>query len=188
MNNNARDRILDRLRAADAHTGASHSKDVCMPAATYDRTEKVNRLKSLMETVRTEVHLAGKNDWVDTLKGILRQRGLKSLLYAPQTDIARSIEEGWESETDGLPGLTVYDDPIEVCKDELFHTDAAITTTVGAIAETGAVILWPTANEPRLMSLVPPIHIAVVAEENIYSNFCEVICPRSRRKPRQKAS
>jgi len=175
MNNNARDRILDRLRAADTHTGPFHFKDVCMPAATYDRIEKVNRLKSLMEAVHTEVHVTGKDDWVGTLKGILRQRNLKSLLYAPQSDIAPAIEKGWESETDELPGLTVYDGPIEVYKDELFQVDAAITTTVGAIAETGAVILWPTATEPRLMSLVPPIHIAVVAEENIYSNFCEVI-------------
>ena len=46
---------------------------------------------------------------------------------------------------------------------------------MGAIAETGAIILWPTEKEPRLMSLVPPIHIAVVKADKIFNSFCDVI-------------
>ena len=74
-----------------------------------------------------------------------------------------------------IPELIDYKDPIEESKDLLFEIDAAITTTRGGIAETGSLILWPTPDEPRLMSLVPPIHIAVLYASDIYSTFREAM-------------
>ena len=74
-----------------------------------------------------------------------------------------------------MPELIDYKHPIEKSKDLLFEIDAAITTTLGGIAETGSLILWPTPDEPRLMSLVPPIHIAVLNSKNIYSTFLEAM-------------
>ena len=76
---------------------------------------------------------------------------------------------------DLLPELIDYKDPIEKSKDLLFEIDAAITTTRGGIADTGSLILWPTPEEPRLMSLVPPIHIAVLNSSQIYSTFREAM-------------
>ncbi len=64
---------------------------------------------------------------------------------------------------------------IEMFKERLFKIDASITSTWGAIAENGSIILWPDKNEPRLMSLVPPIHIAILKAENIYASFSDVI-------------
>jgi L-lactate dehydrogenase complex protein LldG len=49
--------------------------------------------------------------------------------------------------------------------------DAAITSTVGAIAETGSLVLRPTGDEPRLMSLLPPIHIALLEEVAIHDTL-----------------
>ena len=37
------------------------------------------------------------------------------------------------------------------------------------------LILWSSESEPRLMSLVPPIHIAVLQADKIYNTFLEVI-------------
>ena len=68
-----------------------------------------------------------------------------------------------------------YAGDIEKFKKELFHIDAAITSTAGGIAETGALILRPDQKEPRLMSLVPPIHIAVLEAENIFNTLGEAI-------------
>ncbi|MGD9250586.1 MAG: lactate utilization protein, partial [Desulfobacterales bacterium] len=60
-------------------------------------------------------------------------------------------------------------------KEALFEVDVGITTTTGAIAETGAIVLWPDAREPRTLSLVPPVHIAVLEADKIYNSFCEII-------------
>jgi len=147
----------------------------CLPIATYGPQEKIDRLKSLMEAVKTEVHVVSKKDWPAVVKSVLRQRKLKTLLYAPETVLGPELEKAWQNDSEGLPGLVVYEGDIESFKEALFQTDAAITTTVGAIAETGAVVLWPDSTEPRLMSLVPSVHIAVVESATIYNSFCEII-------------
>ena len=68
------------------------------------------------------------------------------------------------------------DDRVRVPKSsELFKVDAALTATIGGIADTGAIILWPTPAEPRLMSLVPPIHIAVLDADRIFGSFAEAM-------------
>jgi L-lactate dehydrogenase complex protein LldG len=81
----------------------------------------------------------------------------------------------WAQASNQMPKLMTYDGQIEDFKERLFGIDAAVTSTVGGIAETGALILWPDEKEPRLMSLVPPIHIAVLEADKIYTTFSEAI-------------
>jgi L-lactate dehydrogenase complex protein LldG len=64
---------------------------------------------------------------------------------------------------------------IEQMKEKVFTVEAGITAAAGAIAETGALILRPSEKEPRLMSIVPPIHIAVLQADKIYNSLSEVI-------------
>ncbi len=64
---------------------------------------------------------------------------------------------------------------METFKEDLFQIDAGITSTRGGVAETGAVVLWPTENEPRLLSLVPPVHIAVLDADTIYNSLSEMM-------------
>ena len=114
---------------------------------------------------------------MEPLKGILNKREIKTLLYAPQTTIGDALQKQWpgRNENAGLPELVAYDGHIENFKDQLFRMDAAITSTLGGIAESGAVILWPDKKEPRLMSLVPPIHIAVLEADKIFDTFGEAM-------------
>jgi len=44
-----------------------------------------------------------------------------------------------------------------------------------AIAETGSLVLWPSPAEPRLLSLVPPLHIALPRTAAIHETFAETI-------------
>lgn len=53
--------------------------------------------------------------------------------------------------------------------------DAAFTTTRAGIAETGTLIVWPDADEPRAMSLVPPVHIALFDASRLYENFYQAV-------------
>ena len=72
--------------------------------------------------------------------------------------------------------LKAYDRPVEEWKDELFfHTPASLTGTLGGIAATGSLILWPTPQEPRLMSLVPPFHIALLKASEVHDNLFAVM-------------
>ncbi|MCO6704977.1 LUD domain-containing protein, partial [Streptomyces sp. CHB9.2] len=65
--------------------------------------------------------------------------------------------ERWQG--DGSPRWKAYDRPVEEWKAELFNdTPASLTGTLGALAATGSLVLWPDRQEPRLMSLEPPLH------------------------------
>ena len=137
--------------------------------------EKVLRLKSMMESVHTEVHLCERETWKNTLLSVLEQKKINKILYGAKTSLSHDLVKFKQESHDLLPELIDYKDPIEKSKDLLFEIDAAITTTRGGIADTGSLILWPTPEEPRLMSLVPPIHIAVLNSSQIYSTFREAM-------------
>ncbi len=174
MINTSRENILARLKNAMGDTPPAPAT-VCMPIATFSAAEKIEKLQALMTAMRTEVHLTTREGWLETLKEILMARRLQRLLYAPDTWMGPAIAGAWEDGAEGLPAKTAFDRDIEDVKETLFEVDAGITTTTGAIAETGAIVLWPDANEPRSLSLVPPVHIAVLEADKIYNSFCEIL-------------
>ncbi|MEJ2659586.1 MAG: lactate utilization protein [Desulfobacteraceae bacterium] len=174
MTRAARERILQRLRAAAVRAlPAGHT--ACPPVAAADRAQRQKRFTELMRAMRTHVEIVGDRDWVDRLKTLLKEKKLQSLLYAPETDIGRRLETRWPADDPDLPALCAWQGSVEDFKAELFQIDAAITATVGAVADTGAIVLWPDAKEPRLMSLVPPLHIALLQSDRIYNSFDDII-------------
>jgi L-lactate dehydrogenase complex protein LldG len=174
MSNTARDRILNRLQTSQKSGGFEASATACLPIQTFSKSDRIEQLKSRMEAVRTEVHRTPKTGWLDTLYSILAEKKIQTLLFAPDTAIGKALADKQDA-GNKTPELVPYDKEIEAFKERMFAIDAGITSTVGGIAETGAIILWPGPQEPRLMSLVPPIHIAILEADNIYNSFCEVI-------------
>jgi L-lactate dehydrogenase complex protein LldG len=43
------------------------------------------------------------------------------------------------------------------------------------VADVGALILRPDAHEPRLMSLVPPVHIAILTADAIHACLSDAL-------------
>ncbi len=175
MSEQARVRILSRLHAAAPRSRDQVPQPVRMPVKTYSQAEKIEKLKTLMEAMRTEVHLTRENDWIERLAQVLKERNVKSLIYGLQSPLGDVLRERWETGESDLPELVPYDQEVENFKERLFRIDAGITSAYGAIAETGALILWSSEKEPRLMSLVPPIHIAVLEADKIHSTLSEVM-------------
>ena len=57
----------------------------------------------------------------------------------------------------------------------MFDVDVGITTAQAAIAETGTLVLDSSRERHRLISLVPPVHIAIVAASRIYATLADVL-------------
>jgi L-lactate dehydrogenase complex protein LldG len=124
-----------------------------------------------IEAVHGEVHSVAKPEWPERLLTLLANRGVKRLLISPTHPVGQALQQAWAN-SPTAPELIPYDRSIEDMKDTLVHSvDAAITSTVGAIAETGSLVLKPTGDEPRLMSLLPPIHIALLEEGAIHDTL-----------------
>lgn len=175
MSETARERIFRNLTAAVGHRPPEVPETGTLPVPPLCQAEKVEQLKHFMEAVRGEVHVVKRSDWIARLQDLLRPRAMKTLLYGPGNPLGKTLAAGWPAEDPELPELVPYGSSVEEFKAELFQMDAGITSTLGAIAETGALILWPTPEEPRLLSLVPPVHIALVDAKTIYCNFADAI-------------
>ncbi len=169
---NARANILARLRAVAPQNTAATTEPAAPLEAEFGRADKIARLKRLMENMHAEVIVTDSQNWTTTLKDLLRQRSLNGLLYAPTTLIGTTLAESWGSD---LPPLVGYTEAVEQSKERLFAIDAAITSTKGGLADVGALILWPDVNEPRLMSLAPALHIAVLEAAKIHGSLAEAI-------------
>lgn len=174
----ARSNILDKLRTSLAGTlprPDEFDESLVTAPWRYPPQERVARLRTLMEAVRTEVHEVGQSDWPAVVAQLLAQRGIASLLYAPATPFGQQLDTAWQDRAD-KPELRAYDRPVEEWKTELFNdVEASLTGTIGAIAATGSLVLWPDRNEPRLMSLVPPVHIALLKASEIHDNLYELM-------------
>ena len=168
----ARANILARLRAVAPREAAAVSETDFYPAATLGHAERVAQLKRLMENMNAEVIVTDPQNWIATLKDVLRQRQLNGVLYGPAGPLGAALEANWDSE---LPPLVGYTQEVEQCKERLFALDAGITSTRGAVADVGALILWPDANEPRLLSLAPAVHIAVLEAASIHDSLADAI-------------
>ena len=58
---------------------------------------------------------------------------------------------------------------------DIFSFDVGITTAQAAIAETGTLVLDSAGERHRLVSLVPPVHIAIVDAATIYATLGETL-------------
>jgi len=169
----ARERILAALRAGRGPGDTAPAAEPPPPTPFAGDTEQlIQAFTSRLEAVRAQVQRANAADWTDDLWRLCADKEIGNLLYTPAAPLGPQLD----ATAPGTPRLVPYAEPVEAWKERLFFaTDAAVTSTLGGIAETGSLILWPTPEEPRLMSLVPPVHIAVVQVSALYATFADAL-------------
>ena len=161
--------ILERLKNNTNET--SHTKvDITKKTYDWSKEEIISKLSENLQSAKAETYLLSDAELIDWLNEELPKRDINNILMG--SSIAKQISKDINNEIEVLK----YDDPYESWSEKLFNeTDASITTTIGAIAQSGSIVLHPTPEEPRLMSLVPDIHIALVYEDTIYETFEQII-------------
>lgn len=167
----ARERILAKLRAAPA----APQPDLPDVAGWYagrqrgeDRAQRIARLRSALQAAHAEVHDATTRDWPDLLLQIAQAKGLRTLLVGAGTPHGAALA----ARRAASPTLVGYEQPIEAWRDMLFDgIDGGVSLAQGAIAETGSLILWSAPNEPRTLSLVPPVHFVLLETAATHSTI-----------------
>jgi len=115
--------------------------------------------------VNTSVYRASGRDGVlEFIKSFVSERRLESFSMW-ETEFLKSlgVKESLES-----MGLSLA--PAEN-KAEIAHSGIGITEADYAMADTGSLVLLSDPERPRGVSLIPPIHWAIVRKENILSNI-----------------
>jgi L-lactate dehydrogenase complex protein LldG len=169
----ARTAILSRLRAAGAVGPLPALDTAVLERRHWSATERVTRLRRGMEAVHTEFLEATQKTWPAIVRVFCEQEGFKNLLFGPASESGSTLATACAP---GGPQLLPYDRPVEAFKEELFTAvDAGFTDTVGGIAETGGLLLTPGPAEPRLLSLVPPVHIALLRASTIQDSLWSAV-------------
>ena len=68
--------------------------------------------------------------------------------------------------------------PREGLREQMRHADVGLTGTDYALAETGSLVILPRRGLSRLVSLVPPVHIALVRPEEVLETLHDLFLLR----------
>lgn len=169
----ARNSILEKLKQAQVTPMVKETLEYQPWGHVEQPTqiEKTERFIACMEANHTEIKLILKNDLNVTIQAVVADKAFRSAAIGTAGEYHHNFVRGLENLQ-----TTLFDKAIEEWKTELFeNVDVGVTHVLAGIADTGALVLWPSIEEPRTLSLVPPCHIAVIEESMIMSNFSEVM-------------
>lgn len=169
--------IRSRLAESAQRTGEISSS--VAPRDEFTTVPVVADTKSLVETFKQRLESVGGHCAVvdseaqvfSALKEVLaelRSRGIETRRVAcSDAAILGSVAQDLDGE-----GCEVVVLPLT---SDLFQFDVGITTAQAAIAETGTLVLEQAVERHRLVSLLPPVHIAIVNAKNICAILGEAI-------------
>lgn len=172
----ARSNILAKLNRQVA--GADYKKLPTETPFEYPELSFEQQLAQFithLENNHAQVIKLSKQDIAKTVETELAKRNVSRLLYGKNSPYNEEVEAIASNVL-----LTPFDFSLAAnvpkTKEKLFNEmPAAISSSHSAIAQTGSIVLWPTQDEPRTLSLVPPIHFVIVDSNELYQNFATLI-------------
>jgi len=124
-------------------------------------TEQLTAVGALCTTVRSEAEA------VVALARILADAGARRVVGSDAPLVQRLLH--------ALGDGFVLERPERLSRDELFTCDAGVTTAQWGIAETGTLVLESARERSRLISLVPPIHVALLSTRCICDSLGDAL-------------
>ena len=171
---NSRDEILHTIRKGlkglspeetlEERNFLSESQEVQKLAKQLQsdlKTQFVTELKNVNTTV-----IEAKNEIKikESLFNLIKEKELKSFSIW-ESEFLKELNVKNELKDSGLKLITAKN------KNRIANSDIGITEVNYAIADTGTLVLLTNKNQPRSVSLLPPIHLAIVQPENLVRNI-----------------
>lgn len=176
----AKQAILERLRAANVQALVpdievqtavkAHSEtDAAQATSSTASAADINRFVAALEANHADLVRTSLAGLVDAISTYIKSAGVSRLLVSERS-------RDWVDTKAAACELVQWKDLGESPVQRLFDDiPAALTTSYGGICETGTLVLWPDAIEPRTVSLVPPLHLVVVAASKLVQNFSQLL-------------
>ncbi|WP_433705372.1 LutC/YkgG family protein [Paraburkholderia sacchari] len=181
----ARARMLGRLRASasegaapvpvdalDQRIDAHYARQRAHEAGTLaTQPARVAQFQQMLEAAHTEVVRASARNWPAELAQRLAAAGVKRLLLDTSSAEGAALVDALRAAATGIEACG-YTEPIEAWKSELFENiDAGFTVARSGLAATGTLVVVPDANAPRTVSLVPPLHVALIHARTLHADL-----------------
>ena len=127
------------------------------------------RFAAAAQAAGCQVRRCTEHDWPAAVCEILHGHAAHEVVVEPQAGTALTAERAAALQdalaADGIAAVTERDD------ETLFTADASITGVRSAIAETGTLICVSSAATARGTTLIPPVHIALVAGAQLVADL-----------------
>lgn len=172
----SRKNILAKLKSEVA--GADYGKLPAEPTFDYQQMSEQQSIEHFIQCLtnnHAEVIKVATESVANVIEEQLQKRQIDKLLYGENGQYSENLETYFSQNKSDIK-LEKYDFLLSENKSKLFdHAPASFTSSKCAIAATGTIVLWPTVEEPRTLSLVPPVHFVLVDAKNMVKDFATLI-------------
>jgi len=177
VSKNARTNILAKLKAQ--LVGADYDKLPTEPKFTYPDITHEQRVAKFIDNLKTnhaQVLKVTAESVASVIEEQLKKRDIDRLLYGENGQYSSMLENYFNNAIAEGIKLEKYDFLLTDNKVKLFdESPASFTSSKCSIAATGTIVLWPTVEEPRTLSLVPPVHFVLVDAKKMVNDFATLI-------------
>jgi L-lactate dehydrogenase complex protein LldG len=176
----ARVALLARIRAALAGSPPPQARAGGPDAAGHaPRDELRARFSQMLERVGGHVHRArDERDAAARLAAIVAEHGAREVALS-DAPLVRRLAAQLPQEVRRFDGW--------VDRERLFACDLGLSAAQAGVAETGTLVLESAAERHRLVSLVPPVHVAVLPAEAILADLDAALAALGRAGPASRA-
>jgi L-lactate dehydrogenase complex protein LldG len=155
----------DKAQCPAANGNSENSKNSLCDSLTKSSTDE---LSGNLRANHTEVIMSTTSKWLHDLQKFIHQEDIKSCVISQHAKLKALIDSCKEN---GDSHVT-FPCSKNLAKETLFQeVDAAICFAEAAAADPGCLYLSASAEQPRLLSLVPPLSILVVTKETIFASL-----------------
>ncbi len=165
----SREFILGRVRSAlDRKTGqvVPPPPPVWLLDTDWTLEEKLASFKEKLERLAGVVHMADSPE---------NAREIVASLITGKTAVVSNATLLADLGITRLPGVTVAGQDSEQSRKLCAECSFGITGAAFALAQTGTLVMRANSQEARLVSLLPPLHVAVVRKEQLIVDLDELL-------------
>ena len=168
----ARDNIINILKSARKEPLMPRPVMLPLNELSLDRLELIERFSTELAGQTGVVHRASDiSDAKRILSEMSKAEGIRSVISSSD-DIVKSLDLQKWGITAGIEVISADSlSERETLKDKAFSLDAGITGADFAVAESGTIGIAAGKSMPRLASIAPPIHIAVIHLGKLFPTY-----------------
>jgi L-lactate dehydrogenase complex protein LldG len=164
----SRDSILHKVRTALGRSVGQPAPVLAPPRLRLPEADLETRIRRFSEALETQ---AGKFHRAASIEDA---RAYAAALLAGKTAVASNaalLRECGIAALDGVrSGVTGKRELRELCA----RADVGITTAAYGLADTGTLVMFSSGEEARMISLLPPVHLAILRRERILTGLDEL--------------
>jgi L-lactate dehydrogenase complex protein LldG len=175
MSIQAREEILGRLKSVRKVVPAQRPAKPVLLEINLDQEKLLQRFTSELNWQTGTVYQSkDKEDTVRILSDIASTEGIKSVLATFGDIYGVDIKTFGTQNNISVSTVQDFSNRKEF-RESSFTVDAGITPADFAVAETGTLGLIFHKDQPRLVSIAPPVHIAILPISKLYAIYENVI-------------